>query len=219
MKEFEFKLQKINGFNSIKRGNRKLTENNFFDSIVIVGSSGSGKTTLIKQLRNIDKLSIPQRLITRPPRKDDDIVENKYISETELLNLAETQKLLFHWTRKMENNREEKYAIVKIQTDAIPLISGNNALFNNFVSVRPQNILDNSLFIGIYAPDEVRLHRLQERSPDLFSTKPNEINYRLGDSSNNIIEHSHIIINNYGDNEILVLQEFYKFILNLIQND
>lgn len=221
MKVFKFKPEIINEFNTIEIGERKFPVNNSFDSIVIVGSSGSGKTTLINQLRKFEKLVIPQRLITRQPRKNDNIAENKYISEDKLLNLYKNQELLFYWTRKMENNREEKYGIVNIDihSDAIPVISGNNALFNNSSSISPLNILDKALFIGIYTPDKIRYSRLKNRSPDLFENNPTEIAYRLGDSSNNIIKYSHIIVNNYGKKETLALHEFCKFILNIIKYD
>jgi len=204
---------------SIVKGNRHFLDYDFFDSIVVVGSSGSGKTTLINSLRNMTSVSIPKRLVTRPPRLGENSTETNHITNETFMLLAQKQEFFVHWARKMENHRVEKYGILKPQPNRIPVLSGNNALFNNIMSVQPENILAHSLYIGIFAPDEIRANRLLFRSPDLFSERPDEISYRINDSSRNIIDHSHIIVNNYGSYELTVVNDFYNFIKNITIND
>lgn len=99
----------------------------------------------------------------------------------------------------MEGGREERYGFRKVLGERLPVYSGNNALYDNANSVRPEGATSNSLFLGVYAPDEIRKQRLLARSPDLLKDNPAEVEYRLGDSSDNILSHIHLVVDNYGD--------------------
>lgn len=103
-----------------------------------------------------------------------------------------------HWVRKMEGNREEQYGFLDVDKSKIPIFSGNNAMINNKESVMPTDLLEHSLIIAVYSPDDLRGERMQQRSPDLIKDKPQEVSYRLSDRAINMYPEAHMVIKNFG---------------------
>ncbi len=189
--------------------------------IVMIGSSCAGKSVVVDAVRNSCKLAddgveVPTRYITRPKRHGDNTTENRYVSTAEFEQLVATGHIGINWIRKMEGNREERYGFGKTTRGMLPIISGNNAFFDNPKSVQPAGLGDEVLIIGVYAPDSVRKQRLLSRSPDLVHQRPAEVAYRLGDSSENIINQADCLIHNYGAREALGIREVVEFIGRLL---
>lgn len=205
MKKNNFDLVNlIKGFSTIRIGGRQFTgQCRVFKGVIIVGSSCSGKTTLIDRIRNSElcrsgKLSVPLRYTTRTKRQNDSSRENSYISKEVFLKMIEGSQLRFYWKKRFDAFREESFGFADLPAASLPVYSGNNGLLYNKGSVYPPAILGSMLFIGVYAPDEVRKDRLLKRSPDLALTKPEELQYRIEDSSEGMLGKVHLIVNNYG---------------------
>lgn len=194
----------IKGFSGMRIGGRHLTAKcRALKGVIIVGSSCSGKTTLINTISNSElcrsgKLSVPLRYTTRAKRKNDAPGENSYVSKEVFAGMIGKSQLLFYWKKRFDSFREESFGFVDLPAASLPVYSGNNGLLYNKGSVYPSGILDSMLFIGVYAPDKVRKERLLKRSPDLVLTKPEELQYRIEDSSEGILAKVHLIVNNYG---------------------
>ncbi len=222
---------------------------------IFVWSTCSGKSSIINYIR--DQIAknkdvglqeaqytyIPERYITRPPRKGNNIDrENIHVTHELLDTLKDDGGVGISWIRNMELNpdgsrRKEEYgyksaetmrkeikrqyqilksfdqdmpSIPQYPTDdkAVIIYSWNNAFFDNPESIKEfDKIKDEAIVIWVYCPDEIREQRLRARNPELFKTNPEEVAYRLGDSSENILPHCHLVINNYGDNEKLVFDD------------
>ncbi len=112
----------------------------------------------------------------------------------------------------MEGDREERYGFHCTPSNRLAVYSGNNALYDNLDSIEPRRALQNTLMLGIYAPDDVRAARLQYRSPDLFTDHPDEVAYRLQDSSDNMLPYIHVVVNNHGELEPNVPTEVIRLI-------
>lgn len=161
-------------------------------------------------------IEVPKRYITRPQRAKDNIVENAFVTPEEFQAKAEGGEIGLYWIRKMEGDREERYGFHRTVGDAIPVYSGNNALYNNPESVRPEDMLKNALMLGVYAPDEVRKERLVSRSPDLLKDRPEEVAYRLGDSSENMLPHIHVLLDNHGQHEQVSRADVMRLIERIV---
>lgn len=204
------------GLTSITRTDR-LHGCSSIEGIVIVGSSAVGKSVIVHAIRNSrclarSDVSVPRRYITRPKRRGDTAVENCHVSEAEFLRKVKSGHIGLRWTRKMEGDREERYGFEITKNMCFPVFSGNNAFYNNRDSVQPALLRGNLLVVGVYAPDRVREDRLYSRSPDLFRNYPDEVEYRLGDSSENIFDHVDYVVHNYGDYEGVATAEIAKFV-------
>jgi len=194
----------MHGLFTVNMGGKLLSDGcQIFKNIAIVGSSCSGKTTLLNSIRNSSlcrekKVLIPVRYTTRPKRKNDIFDENIYITEEEFTKKAKNLQISLYWKKSMDDERDARFGFAPPAADALSVYSGNNGLLYNQKSVYPRGILDMILFVGIYAPDEVRKERLFMRSPDLVQDKPKELFYRLGDKAEKIFSRVHLVINNYG---------------------
>ncbi len=199
----------------------KFNEPSQIDSVVIVGSTCAGKSVIVDAIRQSylamqGIIQIPKRYITRAQRGNDNIVENAFVTTDEFQAKVERGDIGLHWVRKMEGDRKELYGFHQPTQDVLPVYSGNNALYNNPDSVRPEGILRNSLMVGIYAPDDVRRDRLVSRSPDLLRDRPDEVEYRLGDSSENMLPHIDVLVNNYGQNEQVTKSEVMRLVERIV---
>lgn len=191
------------------------------ESIIFVGSSFVGKTTLVNSIRNamvknppaFSSLVVPQRIITRPKRLHDNLVENDFTSKHHFADLIKRGDLGLHWVRKMGGTRTEWYGFLKTSPKSIAIYSANNAIITNQSSVWPRDILKRSLIIAIYAPEYVRKRRLFQRSPDLVKENPREVVYRLEDKAINICPQAHIVVKNYGKYE----PKAKKYLVSLIK--
>ena len=186
----------------------KFKELTNIQGIALIGSSASGKSTLMKAIRLMsDDISIPKRFITRPQRLADDLNENIFISFDDFQNKIKNDELPISWMRKMEGDRIEYYGFEKTESKSFPIYSANND-FSRQIEIAKNALQDSKannselteeqssiyeriaflsktlLILGVYAPDEIRQKRLNERSPDLATS---EREYRIKDSSDNII--------------------------------
>jgi len=185
-------------------------------NIVVVGSSCVGKTTKVAHLRDVfqgsSKVKVAQRYITRPQRLNDDVIENKFVTAEEFDEHIAQGIINFSWSRKMEGTRVERYGFSIIQ-NKLTVLSGNNALYANRESIAPAGILEkDTLWIGVYAPDVVRIDRMMRRSPDLSEE---EMRYRLGDSGELVKPEVHLILRNY-DYEMKRSSKDFEDLVNVI---
>lgn len=176
------------------------------ESIIFVGSSFVGKTTLVDVTREaikenpdiFGKFRIPKRIITRPQRQNDNLVENEFRTLDEFREMVARGEIGMHWIRKMEGTRTEQYGFLPVEQGTVPIYSANNAVINNREGVDPNSLLEKSLIVAIYAPEDIRRKRLFERSPDLVNEKPEEVAYRLEDRAINMYPDAHIVVKNFG---------------------
>lgn len=208
----------VSGLESIRVQNQdKFEALEQIDSVVVVGSTCAGKSVVVDAIRQSylamhGVIEVPKRYITRPQREKDNVVENAFVTPEEFEAKAASGEIGLHWIRKMEGDRQERYGFQSATENVLSVYSGNNALYNNPDSVRPEGILKNALLLGVYAPDEVRKERLVGRSPDLLRDRPDEVAYRLGDSSENMLPYIHVLVNNHGQHEQVSRAEVMRLI-------
>lgn len=194
------------GLGSIRLRTKNLASLARISDVIFVGSSLVGKTTLVDSVRAAVATNpelatifqIPKRIITRPERANDNLVENTFVGNEIFNSMVEHGEIGVHWVRKMEGNRQEQYGFLATDKDKIPVLSGNNAIINNKESVSPASLLPEALIIAVYSPEDVRKERMQQRSPDLLAEKPEEARYRLADRAISMYPEAHIIIKNFG---------------------
>ncbi len=175
------------------------------DSIIIVGSSGAGKSTIVDHMREFSKkeglelFDYPKRVVTRPQRENDNTLENEFATDES--DFQEKTSGGIRWQRQMdlEGNRTEQYGFRPAKPNSIPVYSANNAILREYANLEStnDNFLDNALIILVYADDETRSERLNERSPDLVNQKPEEVAMRLGDRAISEYPKAHILIRNH----------------------
>ncbi|MDO8648694.1 MAG: NUDIX domain-containing protein [Candidatus Peregrinibacteria bacterium] len=215
-------LSLVSGLESVRIQNQeKFDALEKIDGVVIVGSTCAGKSVVVDAIRQSylalqGIIDVPKRYITRPQRAKDNIVENAFVTPEEFQTKVDGDEIGLHWIRKMEGDREERYGFHRTTGDALPVYSGNNALYNNSESVRPEGVLKNALMLGVYAPDDVRRERLVSRSPDLLKDRPEEVAYRLGDSSENMLPHIHVLVDNHGQHEQASRAEVMRLIERIV---
>jgi len=194
----------INGLSSVQTGAALRKRDVLtFNSIAVVGSSCAGKTTMLRKIKGSPlsktaQISIPVRYTTRPGRMNDAPGENSHLSRTAFAKKIRRGEIAFYWRKRMDARSEELFGFGPPVPGVIPIYSGNNGLFFNRKTVHPKSALNTTLFIGIYAPDEIRRKRLLQRSPDLASNKPAELKYRLEDGAEKVLSRVPIVINNHG---------------------
>jgi ribose 1,5-bisphosphokinase PhnN len=190
------------------------------NGITIIGSSGVGKTTLIRSLLKDERLKniidIPKRYITRDPRKGDNLLENKYVSTSELAQMIPKHAISVVWERVLDKTMQ--YAFAKPKTGLIPIYSANNAIYQYPKKVKPLGFFEDTIIVGITASYEDRLQRLKDRSPDLFEEKAEQIKLRLADSADNILPYVDYHFTNKKDLETSK-KEFADLIYELIRSE
>lgn len=197
---------KTAGLDSLRTRDENLERLKKIDSIIFVGSSSTGKSTLVDVVRDAisqdpelsARVSVPKRVVTRPQRENDNLVENIFITPEAFSAMVEKGKIGLRWIRKMEGTRTESYGFLAPESGEMPIYSANNAVINNKESLEPADILEKSLIIAVYAPEPVREQRLVTRSPDLVQNKPEEAAYRLADRAINMFPEAHIVVKNFG---------------------
>lgn len=199
-------LLKSSDLDSVRLREKNLEKLKKISDIIFVGSSLVGKSTLVDAIRDAietnKKLAsifqISKRVITRPQRANDNLVENKFVTNTEFDEMVQRGEIGLHWVRKMEGDRQERYGFLAVDKNKTPIFSGNNAIINNKESVMPPDLLDQSLIIAVYSPEDLREKRMQKRSPDLVKDKPEEVKYRLSDKATSMYPEAHLVIKNFG---------------------
>jgi ribose 1,5-bisphosphokinase PhnN len=139
-----------------------------------------------------DGLAIPLRYITRPKRKNDDLVENQPVALNAFQDFIKQGRIDVWWQRPMEGSRVEHYGFAAVsRPEKLKIYSANNAI------VRDKNAklekLGNYKILAMKAEHAVRADRLSKRSPDL---SPAEIEYRLGDDASDVIQKADYVIDN-----------------------
>ena len=191
---------------SIRLREKNLEQLKKISDIIFVGSSLVGKSTLVDSMRTAIETNkefasifqIPKRIITRPQRANDNLVENQFVTNDEFEQMVQHGDIGLHWVRKMEGDRQERYGFLVVDKNKTPIFSGNNAIINNKESVMPPDLLEQSLIIAVYSPEDLREERMQKRSPDLVKDKPEEVKYRLSDKAISMYPEAHLIIKNFG---------------------
>ncbi len=174
------------------------------DSLIIVGSTCSGKTGLVQGLRDFygKRLTIPLRYITRPERKNDNLIENQPISKEEFNSLVKSGAIDVGWSRPMEGNRVESYGFETVhEKGKLKIYSANNAIIRD----KEANLKDIGVYkvLAIKASHQARVERLSKRSPDL---RQEEVEYRLGDDGSDVIKKADYVI----DNSDISLEEMHR---------
>jgi ribose 1,5-bisphosphokinase PhnN len=214
--------QILEGFRCCRRGERPFPfHRSSVTAIAIVGSTCSGKTTIADAIRSSPLTTagvvVPRRFVTRPARVNDNFVENTCVTSTDFAQLVAAGSIELRWRRRMEGVRAEEYGFEPVPRGQFAVFSGNNALFDNASTILPESYLDGALYLGVYAPDATRTARLSRRSPDLIVDHPDEVAYRLADSSENVYRHSHICLDNYGANEAQAPAEAIRLIGDILR--
>lgn len=209
MKNINKELEKlIRGLSTVSFGQIDFNGRpGLIKGIAVVGPSCSGKTTLIDRIRASKlclsgQINVPFRYVTRHKRLNDIPGENVYITKDEFAAKVKENSIYFHWGKKLDQNRQEMFGFQLPAADTVSVYSANNGLIYNKDTVYPKEIFDSLMIVGVYAPDGIRRERILARSPDIARDKPDELKYRLADTSEIITEHVHVLINNYGPHEL-----------------
>lgn len=209
-----------NIFRSLKLRPDRLRSLENISSVIFVGSSGTGKShiqrAVISALETdpfLKKICVPQRIVTRPARPDDS-KEIAHCSPEELEWLAQNEKIGFYGIKIMENGREEPFGLKKPEEGTLPIFFANNTVVKHPETIKPKSLLENSLIIGMYTPDDQREVRLRRRSPQLFEGSADEAKFRLSEeeSSRIVIPMSHVIVKNFGNFEGMVERDVIKLL-------
>lgn len=182
------------------------------DAIVIVGATCTGKTTLVDELRRaaLAGIEIPRRFVTRAPRADDLPAEAGHLSAAELDAGLARGDLHLHWSRTLDD-QTERYAFATPRPGVLAVYSANNAIYLPD-NARPPGALANALFVGIYAPDEIRAQRLRARSPELCRDRPDEVRARLAETADAMRPHVHVVVENHGALEAPAKSEIVRLV-------
>lgn len=157
-------------------------------SIVVVGSSGAGKTTLVNSVRGpeySDRLVVPRRFITRPPRGGDDRTENSYLPHVFFDESVNRGAIWPHWERWFGDGRREQYGFEDPGLDLHPRVYSANNAFMRRPNESVFSVLQTSVVVAVVADEDVRAARLSERSPDMSD---DERAIRLGDDGLDILQ-------------------------------
>ena len=171
------------------------------EKIYVIGSTGVGKTTLVNYIKdktNFIKqgiLQVPLRYITRPARRNDDIIENRHVTQEEFDHHLAQGDIGVHWRRDLGGQHFERYGFAALRTNAVPLYSANMALVRSDAQLLPDDSLENSLIIGVYLPADIRFDRFAKRSPDVLLNKA-EAEKRLSDDPRAVFDFCHVVVDN-----------------------
>ena len=175
------------------------------ERVVFYGSSGSGKSTLEGNIRKSpklnDRISVPNRIVTRAARPDD--VDIDHYTEEEFAEMVRNGTLGMNGVKIMEGGREEPYGISRPEPGKLPVFMANNTVALYPERIQPPSFFDGALLVTIYAPDPIRKERILDRSPDMASERPAEFAYRMSaiESADHVRGPAHLVVNNFGLNE------------------
>lgn len=212
----------LNGYRYIKAGNKYADGvPNHIERLFVIGSSGVGKISLVNYIRDNAAcyrhglLQVPLRYITRPARKNDDVVENCHVNHEAFQTHVQDGTIDFHWQRDLGADTYERYGFAAARKNIMPLYSCNMALVKDGNGLAPADTLENGLIIGVYAANEMRVDRFSKRSPDVLANRK-EAEKRLSDDPAIVFEKSHIVLDNSYPLED-VGREFVTFLEKLFE--
>lgn len=209
-------------FASLTRQTDRLHSALSLTKVVFFGSSASGKSTVEKAVREASRtnllqenLSVPKRVVTRPARPDDRDME--YCTEEEFATRIAQGSLGMHGVKVMERGRTESFGFEPPVEGTLPVYFSNNGIVKYPERIQPLDFLQNALLIAVYAPDTIREQRLRNRSPELFTDKPEEAAFRLSpdESSERMRIAADISVNNYGKHEGRVISDVVTFLRDI----
>lgn len=181
-----------------------LKELKDINAVVVVGPSGAGKSTLVDVVRdwiNENSLSetfaVPRRIVSRPQRENDNLIENDFASTPEEFD-KKTQGGI-RWQRKMdlkEDGRIEQYGFEPVPEGVIPIYSANLAFLseNSGLEGMDPDFRNKSLIVYVNALSHIRYDRLVERSPDIMTAKPEEAEMRLAGDKERVANQAHLTL-------------------------
>lgn len=169
----------------------KLASLDRIDAIVVVGPSGAGKSTLVDVARTYigapelagANFVVPKRIVSRPQRANDNLLENDFAKSLDEFREKVGGGIL--WRRKMDQKKEggriEWYGFEKPEKGTLPIYSANLDFFSaeSELSNLPPEFFKHTLVVYVYALPHIRGDRLNERSPDIMTTRPEEAAKRL----------------------------------------
>lgn len=167
--------------------------------VVVVGASGTGKSTLVRAVKGSPlaapdgPVEIPPRFVTRPPREGDAEGENVYLGADDFTARVARGELAVHWMRELSAGRTERYGFPRTAVRKLPLYSANNAW--------PRAAVPNALRVGVYAPEPLRLARLERRSAEQWRRTPEELAHRMADPAAEVQAWVHLVVHNHGPRE------------------
>lgn len=208
-----------------------------FNRLVICGSSLSWKSTIATMFRNHDynwtKFDTVHRYTTRPSRKwKNQSAENSNV-ENDFFHQLQQEGHIIYWQREMEKNGENQRRVMYwfhsddiVQTfremdwnernnDTTYIYSGNNDFIRRMWDDMNSNVKqfeDETLILYVDAPEEVRKERMQTREDNMLVNKPQEAQYRLSDSWDDVKACAHLVVKNYWPHEWRTLDNIEKFI-------
>lgn len=167
-------------------------------SLIIVGSSWSGKTTTRNMLHAIasQDFDFPKRVITREQRPNDNLDENEFAEDLNDLKLRVDGGII--WKRDL-GEKIEYYGFKLPKKNCFPIYSANNALVrekNSLVQEPEKGLLNNSLVLLVYAPDDERVIRNQKREGNYLDDKPIQKMIRAQDRAISMYPEAHILVKN-----------------------
>lgn len=190
---------------------------NKIKNVVIVGNSGCGKTTMVNSIRAMPHVTVPKRVLTRPPRLNDDLTENIHLGLDGFEELSRNGGLMFSWPRQLGRDRWEYYGFVDTPqplSERILVFSANNALavHYNATGMPSQLQANDTLWISIEANNTDVFSRLTMRSPDLFASNPEEIQKRLSDKPSEMRAFVNLVIKNTNQKRNAAIESFVSLI-------
>lgn len=189
-------------------------------SITIIGSSWSGKTTIRNILADIVhenpqlRVSFPKRVITREQRPNDNLEENEFAANFDVLKMLVGGGLI--WQRDL-GEKSEYYGFKLPDANTIPVYSANNALIRGkgkLIQEPLQYKPDTNLILLVHVPDRERLERNQKREGNYLADKPKQKQVRLEDTALSMMSESHILVRN--DNFVDKKQQRYE-LFNIVK--
>ena len=168
---------------------RRLAALERVECVVVVGASGTGKSTLVRAVPK-GLVEIPPRYVTRSPREGDVEGENVFLGADEFLARIARGEMAVHWIRTVSPGRTERYGFPRTAERRLPLYSANNSW--------PRGAIPNALMVGVYAPEPLRLARLEHRSAQRWRRAPEELAHRMADLAADVQSWVHLVVHNHG---------------------
>jgi len=194
---------------------RRLAALERVECVVVVGASGAGKSTLVRAVKLSPlaapngAVEIPPRFVTRPPREGDADGENVFLGAGEFTALVSSGAMAVHWSRELSAGRTERYGFARSSSGKLPLYSANNAW--------PRAALPHALLVGVYAPEPLRLARLERRSAELWRRAPEELAHRMADPAADVQSWVHLVVHNHGPHEATAGEALIRVVARAVE--
>jgi hypothetical protein len=139
-------------------------------------------------------------------------VENVHLDAESFDAYKERGEIAWSWTRRMHEGNSIRYGFNAGPEGMLAVYSANNALYRNAASIDPPTSIDGALWVGAYAPVEIRRQRMQERSADLSKS---EREFRLADLGADMEAQVHLVAHDYGSAASEIQSKFCELVAAL----